>query len=299
MPQRIKEGERLPFFRYDTPYSAQERSRVLLAAHPPLILVFLSNFGHPVTRTFVERYAGTFPALKSGSLALVVRSVPEKLAGIVGPDTLPFPLLCDAEGTLYDLLAIPERSGTLTTYSLEGWRILREARRQGYHPPKNALQQLPLTLILDADGTVLFAHYGASLTDVPEDCAAMQQLLGVLGLDRAPDAPAAPPAPAPAPDPLPDPDGPFGDLFAEAAPDAARGRMTDPADTLTQGLPLEDLAPELPGYLPDSGTFKLPPAAPGAGRAPVAPAAAAVPARRTIRHRPATRRYDPGPPQQP
>lgn len=41
---------------------------------------------------------------------------------------------------------------------------------------------LPLTLVLDADGTVLFSHYGASLTDVPEDCDAMQAMLEELDL---------------------------------------------------------------------------------------------------------------------
>ena len=35
------------------------------------------------------------------------------------------------------------------SYSLEGWRILREAKKQGYQPVKGAEQQLPLTLILD------------------------------------------------------------------------------------------------------------------------------------------------------
>ena len=83
---------------------------------------------------------------------------------------------------LYDLLDIPERSGALTLYSLEAWQILRQARRNGYRPPRDATLDLPLTLILDADATVLFAHYGASLTDVPEDCHAMQALLEELDL---------------------------------------------------------------------------------------------------------------------
>ena len=41
--------------------------------------------------------------------------------------------------------------------------------------------------ILDRDGTVLFCHYGASLTDVPEDCASIQSLLEEL--DLTPDVP--------------------------------------------------------------------------------------------------------------
>lgn len=176
----------MPFFRYDTPYSAQNSFRELLAAQSPLVLVFMSNFGHPVTRTFASRYARTRGELTGGGFALVVRSRADKLAPSIGPDTLPYPLLCDAQGVLYDLLDIPTRSGPLTSYSLEAWQIMREAKKHGYRPPKDGKQQLPLTLVLAVDGTVLFSHYGASLTDVPADCGAMQELLENLDLASPP-----------------------------------------------------------------------------------------------------------------
>ena len=182
MGQRIEQGERMPFFRYDTPYSSQNSFRTLLAQNAPLVLVFFSNFGHPVTRDFVLRYAKTRGSLYSGSMAVVVRSHPDKLASSVHEHTLPYPLLCDADGVLYDYLDIPQKSGTLMSCSLEAWKILREARKQGYRPSKNAMQQMPLTLVIDAEGTVLFAHYGASLTDVPTDCEAMENLLDALEL---------------------------------------------------------------------------------------------------------------------
>ena len=182
MAEKIAVGDKLPFFLYDTPYSAQNRFRDLLAAKSPLVLIFMANFGHPITRTFASRYADTYGALRDGALALVVRSRADKLSNSIGPDTLPYPLLCDADGVLYDYLDIPQNSSTLMTYSLEGWRILREAKKQGYRAAKSTPQQLPLTLILDRDGTVLFCHYGASLTDVPEDCEAIQSLLEELEL---------------------------------------------------------------------------------------------------------------------
>lgn len=184
---RVAAGDKLPFFLYDTPYSAQNRFRDLLAGSAPLVMVFMNNFGYPVTRAFAERYASTFDGLRSGGFAMVVRSRADKLARSIGPDTLPFPLLCDADGVLYDLLDIPQRSGALTAYSLEAWKILREAKRNGYRPPKDTVLDLPLTLILDADGTVLFSHYGASLTDLPEDCDAIQALLEELELVPADD----------------------------------------------------------------------------------------------------------------
>lgn len=40
-------------------------------------------------------------------------------------------------------LDIPQSSSALMTYSLEGWRILREAKRQGYQAAKGQMQQLP------------------------------------------------------------------------------------------------------------------------------------------------------------
>ena len=187
MGERISVGEKLPFFLYDTPYSAQNRFRDLLAVKSPLVLIFMANFGHPITRTFASRYAETFGALQDGALALVVRSRADKLSRSIGPDSLPYPLLCDADGVLYDYLDIPQNSSALMTYSLEGWRILREAKKQGYRAARGTPQQLPLTLILDRDGTVLFCHYGASLTDVPEDCASIQSLLEEL--DLTPDVP--------------------------------------------------------------------------------------------------------------
>ena len=219
MGKRIAPGEKLPFFQYDTPYSAANSFRALLAQQAPLVLVFMSNFGHPVTRTFVSRYAHTRHLLTGGGFALVVRSQAEKLAANVGPRTLPYPLLCDADGVLYDYLDIPVRAGFWRTCSLEAWQILKKARRQGYDVPAGAPQQMPLTLILDADGTVLFCHYGASLTDVPEDCGAMQSLLDELDLlpgDAEEEAEAAPARPAPRPAHAPANGDDYDD--AEAAP---------------------------------------------------------------------------------
>ncbi len=132
MAERIRVGDRLPFLLYDTPYSAGNRFRDLLDAQAPLVLVFMANFGHPITRTFASRYADTYTSLHDGGFALVVRSRADKLARSIGPDTLPYPLLCDAAGVLYEHLSIPTPAKARSmSYSLEGWRILREAEKAG------------------------------------------------------------------------------------------------------------------------------------------------------------------------
>ena len=67
MAERIRVGDRLPFFLYDTPYSAGNRFRDLLDTQAPLVLVFMANFGHPITRTFASRYADTYTSLHDGA----------------------------------------------------------------------------------------------------------------------------------------------------------------------------------------------------------------------------------------
>ena len=183
MAERIRVGDRLPFFCMIRPTARATASATCWTRRPPLVLVFMANFGHPITRTFASRYARYIHVAARRRLCAGRRApARDKLARSIGPDTLPYPLLCDAAGVLYEHLSIPTSKSTLMSYSLEGWRILREAEKQGYQPVKGAEQQLPLTLILDRDGTVLFCHYGASLTDAPEDCAAIQSLLEEMEL---------------------------------------------------------------------------------------------------------------------
>ena len=69
MAERIRVGDRLPFFLYDTPYSAGNRFRDLLDAQAPLVLVFMANFGHPITRTGPQHrpgHAALSPAVRRG-----------------------------------------------------------------------------------------------------------------------------------------------------------------------------------------------------------------------------------------
>lgn len=76
---------------YDTPYSARNRFRDLLQASAPLVVVFMANFGHPITRTFASRYADTYAALHDGGFALVVRSRADKLSRSTGRTHCPIP----------------------------------------------------------------------------------------------------------------------------------------------------------------------------------------------------------------
>ena len=171
-------GSVIDRFTYDTPDQAQADFYALCEADTPLILVFLPNFGHPISRVYLTRYMDSLDSLTSGRLACVVRSDPQNIAAKLDAP-FPFPLICDAAGALYEYFQV-QTTGSRLAWSFPAMRIFREAKKMGYQPEKRARQQLPLTLVVGREGKILFSHYGESLTDLPEDCAAMERVCSRL-----------------------------------------------------------------------------------------------------------------------
>ncbi len=171
----LEQGDALPTFRYDAPYAAQQPIAELYS-EMPAVIVFLSNFGHPVTRQVVQNYLMDHEQLSGCRLACVVRSRHESVAQALQGHELPFTVICDAEGALYEHFEIPQETSPLRYASLQAAAILLRAKKEGYSPEKGQPQQLPLTLVVNTEGKILFAHYGRSLTDLPENCAAISTL---------------------------------------------------------------------------------------------------------------------------
>lgn len=180
MPNKLQVGDKIPRFTYDSPYAPQLPFYDLLEDDRPLFLIFLRNFGHPITRHFVMEYIQDKDKLASARLACVVRTDPHVIAGAVPPEQMPFSLICDAEGVLYEHFCVPTTTSWFRSHSLAALRILKAARKMGYKAAEGETYQLPLTLLLDRDGTVLMVHYGQSLTDMPENCAALEKVAAAV-----------------------------------------------------------------------------------------------------------------------
>ena len=188
-------GMKIPRFQYDMPTRPDCDFYALCAGPQPLVLVFLPNFGHPISRQYLTRYLQSHDRLQSGRLACVVRSTPQRIAQLLNGAEFPFALICDAEGVLYDLFEVKTTRSVLD-WTPEAARIFRQARQQGYQPQRGEAQLLPLTMVVGAEGQVLYAHHGKSLTDLPEDCAAIEQVCAHLGGTAQEAAVVPPPAEA-------------------------------------------------------------------------------------------------------
>ncbi len=162
-------------FTYDTPTTAQNDFYKLCEGQKPLVLVFLPNFGHPISRNYIKTYVQTHSALRKARLACVVRSKPDVIAARLAGAELPFTIICDAESVLYDYFEV-QSTTSIFDWTFAAKRIMDEAKSEGYVLEKGSEQLLPLTMIFGGDGRVLYAHRAKSLTDLPEDCYAIDEV---------------------------------------------------------------------------------------------------------------------------
>lgn len=236
MAKRLRAGDVIPEFRFDTPYHPQQSFYELLEGDKPVFLVFLRNFGHPLTRNYIMEYIKSAGSLRSARLVCVVQTRPQTISRAIPEGAMPYELMCDAEGVLYRFFAVPSEKSRIKCFSLKAMKIINEAKKQGFRPRAGEAWQLPLTLLVGPAGRVLLAHYGATLTDLPEDCAAMEE----LAADLLPTLPAEWLAAAPA--------APVADSFS-AAFGAAAAALAEPV----QAAP-EEPAPAAPQA--DDETFE-------------------------------------------
>ena len=166
-------GTNIPRFTYDTPTVPENDFYALCEGSRPLCMIFLPGFDHPVSREYITRYLKTLPALKGARLACVVRSSAKAVATATRGSEFPF---CDAPGVLYGYLGVEQTRGLLS-WSFAAQKIYKAAKDAGYHYDKSAPQILPLTLVVGPMGRILFTHSGRSQTDLPEDCAAIHEVV--------------------------------------------------------------------------------------------------------------------------
>ena len=172
-------GTSIPRFTYDTPTVPGNDFYALCEGDHPLCMSFLPGFDHPVSREYITRYLRTLPQLGPARLVCVVRSSAQAVAKATRGSEFPFPVICDGPGVLYGYLGVEQARGLLS-WSFAAQKIYRAARDAGYRYDQSAPQLLPLTLVVGHLGKVLFTHSGRSQTDLPEDCAAIREIVSAV-----------------------------------------------------------------------------------------------------------------------
>ena len=144
MAKRLRAGDVIPEFRFDTPYHPQQSFYELLEGDKPVFLVFLRNFGHPLTRHYIMEYIKSAGSLHSARLVCVVKTKPQTISKAIPEGAMPYGLMCDAEGVLSRFFAIPSEKSRMKCFSLKAMKIINEAKKQGFRPQPGEEWPLPL-----------------------------------------------------------------------------------------------------------------------------------------------------------
>ena len=101
---------------------------------------------------------------------MVLQSRPQTIAGQVKPDDLPFDIICDPEGKLYETYEINPAPSMEAMVDAPTMEKIKAAQAEGFRHGEyegNELQ-LPAVMVVDRDLTVTYAHYGTTAGDVPD-----------------------------------------------------------------------------------------------------------------------------------
>ena len=125
---------------------------------------------------------------------LSVWCVPRRRRWLKPPTAQISPFLSSATAPAYCTATWRRADPWPAELELCGQKIYKAARDAGYHYDTKAPQLLPLTLVVGHLGKILFTHSGRSQTDLPEDCAAISEIVRAVEKATAPtDGPRRPP----------------------------------------------------------------------------------------------------------
>ena len=174
---RVHPGDRLADFTYQTPWG---EGRLSDNGGKPTILLFLRYYGCTICQLDLLRLKQEYGKIQAaGGRALVVlQSDPAGIREQIGPDHVPFQIVCDPEQALYRRYHVAPALSMEKMADLRALEKIGQARAAGlvHGRYEGEELQLPAVFLLDRDNTVLKAHYAAKAADLPT----VDQLAGWL-----------------------------------------------------------------------------------------------------------------------
>lgn len=170
---RLKEGEYMPEFHYQTPFMSEcSVADTVQQVKGKTALIFLRYYGCTLCQYEMHQYARQYEKVKAcgGQILVVLQSEPEKLAAQTGREDFPFEIICDPEQKLYKQLEIPAAKSMLKMADVKTVSKMVSAKAGGFkHGEYEGEElQLPAVFIMDQKRYLSYVHYGKSAGDIPD-----------------------------------------------------------------------------------------------------------------------------------
>ena len=178
---KLEIGQIMPDFEYVTPFSAGHTLAETAAKAPKTALVFLRYWGCPLCQYDIHLLAQAHADITAGGgrLFVVLQSDPKALAEKLGKEeALPFSIICDPDQKLYRQFGIAPAASMAKMADLKMVGRILKATKLGFRHGayEGNEQQLPAAFVIDRERKILYAHYAASVSDMP-DAAELARLL--------------------------------------------------------------------------------------------------------------------------
>lgn len=166
---RLKTGEMMPDYFVQTAFDGKKRLSELTGPGKTA-LIFLRYYGCTLCQYNIHQYAGHYSDIvkDNGTLLVVLQSVPETIQEQIDRTTLPFQLICDPDGKLYQDLEITpaaSKEALLGGNTIEKIALARQSFTHGAYEGEEL--QLPASFIMDKHLALTYVKYGENGGDVP------------------------------------------------------------------------------------------------------------------------------------
>ncbi len=170
---KLEVGQLMPDFEYVTPFSEGHTLAQTVAKAPKTAIVFLRYWGCTLCQYDIHLMAQHYDEIRAngGQLLVVLQSDPVRLAQELGSaDALPFAIICDPEQKLYKDFCIEPAASMLKMADLKMLGKIVKATKLGmkHGAYEGDEQQLPAAFVVDGECRILYARYGASVSDIPD-----------------------------------------------------------------------------------------------------------------------------------
>jgi peroxiredoxin len=175
---KIKPGDKMPDMAVTTAYGGTTTIYRLLANSPKTAFWVIRYVGCPVCRYDIHMLSIRYEEFleKNTQVIVVLQSEAATLRAAFEGTHVPFELICDPAMDFYkalDIGAAADKEELVGAGYAEAYRRFQEKARAaadaGFDHGEyegNELQ-LPAVFVTDEKGTLLYAHYGADITDQP------------------------------------------------------------------------------------------------------------------------------------
>ncbi len=178
---KVTVGQTMPDFTFETPFEqGRSLAETLGRVSGKTALVFLRYYGCTLCQYDIHQFAKAHAEITAsgGQMLVVLQSDPQKLAGQMKREDLPFDIICDPSQGLYRQLAIEAAHSMAKMADLKTMGKIAKATTGGFkHGDYEGEElQLPATFVMTDDGTLTYVRYGTSPGDVPSPA----ELVGLL-----------------------------------------------------------------------------------------------------------------------